>query len=89
MMFVEMQLNSLDLLSHMAEMRVWLDSKSINTVGFSYEEDIDRAIARVVFNMRVEAEAFAARFSGRIVHLAPSAAQIGPPGPRLPLRSPV
>jgi hypothetical protein len=88
MMFVEMQLNSLNLLSHMAEMRVWLDSKSIDTVRFSYEEDIDRAIAGVVFK-RVEAEAFAARFSGRIVHLAPSAAQIAPPGPRLPLRSPV
>lgn len=81
MTFVEMHLNSLDLLSHMAEMRVWLDSKSIDTAGFSYEEHIDRAIARVVFKMRAEAEAFAARFSGRIVHLAPRAAQIAPPWP--------
>jgi hypothetical protein len=79
MMPVEMQLNSLDLLSHMAEMRVWLDSKSIDTVRFSYEEDIDRAIARVVFNMRVEAEAFAARFSGRIVHSTLSVVGIGSP----------
>ena len=82
-----MPLNSLDLLSHMAEMRVWLDSKSIDIARFSYEEHTDRATASVVFNTRTEAEAFAARFSGRIVHLAPSTAQIAPPGPRLPLRS--
>ena len=87
MMFVEMQLNSLDLLSHMAEMRVWLDSRSVDIARFSYQKHIDRATARVVFRTRAEAEAFAARFSARIVHLAPSAAQIAPRGPRVPLQS--
>ena len=72
MMFVEMRLNALELLSHMGEMRAWLDSKSIDTAGFSYEEHSDRATARVVFKMRPEAEAFAVRFSGRIVHSAPT-----------------
>ena len=73
-MFLEMQLNSLDPLNHMAEMRVWLDSKSIDIARLSYEEHTHRATASVVFNMRTEAEAFAARFSGRIAHLAPRAA---------------
>jgi hypothetical protein len=68
MVFVELRLNSLDLLSYMADMRVWLDGHCIETAGFSYREHIDRATARVAFKMRAQAEAFAARFSGRIVH---------------------
>lgn len=79
MKFVEVRLNSFDLLSHMAEMRIWLDSKSIDTAGFSYEEHIDRAIAHVAFKKRAEAAAFAARFSGRMIHIAPSAIEIAPP----------
>jgi hypothetical protein len=79
MMFVEVRLSSLELLSHMAEMRVWLDGKSIDAAGFSYKEHIDRATARVAFKKRSEAEAFAARFSGRIIRIDPSAVEIAPP----------
>lgn len=79
MVFVELRLNSLDLLSHMADMRVWLDSKSIGTAGFSYTEHVDHATARVAFRAAVEAEAFANRFSGRIIHIAPRAVEIASP----------
>ena len=79
MLVVEVKLNSLDLASLMAEMRVWLDGHDINTAGFSYREHIDRATAGIAFKMRAQAEAFAARFSGRIVHRTPPAVEIGTP----------
>jgi hypothetical protein len=77
--FVELRLNSLDLLSHMADMRVWLDRNGVESAGFSYEEHIDCATARVAFEMRAQAEAFAAAFSGRIVHRTISVVEIGSP----------
>jgi hypothetical protein len=67
MVFVEMRLNSLDLLSHMADMRIWLDRNCVNDTGFSYKDDFDRVLARVAFNRQSEAEAFAARFAGRVI----------------------
>ena len=79
MMFVEVRVSSLELLSHMAEMRVWLDSRSIDAARFSYNQHVERAIARVAFKNRGEAEAFAARFSGRIIRIDPSAVEIAPP----------
>ncbi len=63
MVFVEVRLSSLDLLGHMAEMRIWLDSNRVDTAGFSYREHIDRARARVAFKVTAEAEAFAAHFA--------------------------
>ncbi len=79
MVFVEVRLSSLDLSSHMADMRVWLDRNCVDSAGFSYREHIDRATARVAFKMRAQAEAFAARFSGRIVHSALSVVETGTP----------
>ena len=84
MVVVEARLNSLDLPSLMAEMRVWLDDHDIDTAGFSYGEYIDRATARIAFRMRVQAAAFAARFSGRVVHSTPSAVEIGTPLTKVP-----
>lgn len=66
MFFVQVRLNSLDLLAHMSQMRIWLDANGVETAGFSYRELIDRTIARVAFKARTEAEAFAARFAGRV-----------------------
>ena len=84
MLVVEVRLNSLDLASLMAEMRVWLDGHDINTAGFSYREHIDRATAGIAFKMRAQAEAFAARFSGRVVHSTPLAVEIGTPLTKVP-----
>jgi hypothetical protein len=67
MIFVEVRLNSFDLLSHLADMRSWLDRNGIDTTGFSYREQIDRMLARVAFKTAAGAEAFAARFAGRVV----------------------
>ncbi|MGO8921129.1 MAG: hypothetical protein ACLQJR_35030 [Stellaceae bacterium] len=67
MVFVEVRLNSLDLLRHMADMRIWLDRNSVDTAGFSYREHVDCARARVAFNRNTEAEAFAAYFAGRVI----------------------
>jgi hypothetical protein len=67
MFFVQVRMNSLDLSHDMGQMRMWLDANRIDTTGFSYRELIDRAIARVAFKARTEAEAFAARFAGRVI----------------------
>jgi hypothetical protein len=84
MVFVKVRVNPSDLLSHMADMRVWLDSKHIGTAGFSYNQRIAHATARVAFKATADAEAFAARFSGRIIHSVPSAVEIAPPLPAAP-----
>jgi hypothetical protein len=81
MVFVEVRLKSLDLLSHMADMRIWLDRNHVDTAGFSYREGnwsgMTRAIARVAFMATTEAEAFAAHFAGRVISdMAPSKAPI-------------
>lgn len=84
MMLMEIRLKPLDLLNRMADMRVWLDRNGVDAAGFSYSEQNDGAIARLAFTARTEAEAFAARFAGRIItDMAPSPAQIAPP-PRAP-----
>lgn len=84
MMLVEIRLKPLDLLRYMADMRVWLDRNGVDAAGFSYSEQNDGAIARLAFTARTEAEAFAARFAGRIIiDMAPSPVQIAPP-PRAP-----
>jgi hypothetical protein len=87
MVFVELRLNSLDLSSHMAEMRIWLDRNCVDTVGFSYREQVDHALARIVFTAKAAAEAFAARFAGHVISdIASPPAQIAPPSPqRTPL----
>lgn len=76
MVFVEVRLHPMDLLSHMADMRIWLDSKVINAAGFSYN-----ASACLAFREAADAEAFAARFSGRVTGRAPSALEpaLSPP----------
>jgi len=84
-MSVEVRLNPLDLSSHMTDMRVWLDSHGVDGTGFSYAEHIHGATARVSFNMQAQAEAFAARFSGRIVHSTLAVVEIGTPMAALPL----
>jgi len=84
MVLVEIRLKPLDLLRYMADMRVWLDRNGVDAAGFSYSEQNDGAIARLAFMARTEAEAFAARFAGRLItNMAASPAQIAPP-PELP-----
>jgi hypothetical protein len=73
MVFVEVRLNSLDLPSDLADMRTWLDKNGVDTAGFSYREQVDRMLARIAFRTKAGAEAFAARFAGRVVSdIAPS-----------------
>jgi len=60
------RLNSLDLLAHMSQMRIWLDAKRIEPTGFSYSEPIDCAVARVAFKAEMEPGEFAARFDGTL-----------------------
>jgi hypothetical protein len=67
MVVVEVRLKPMDLASHMAEMRAWLDTHRVDTAGFSYREQVERAIARLAFDRKGEAVAFAARFAGRVV----------------------
>ena len=67
MFFVQVRLNSLDLLAHMSQMRIWLDANRIEATGFSYGEEIDRAVARVAFKAETEAGEFAARFTGQVI----------------------
>jgi hypothetical protein len=67
MFFVQVRLNSLDLMAHMNQMRIWLDANRIETAGFSYSAGIDRAVARVAFKAETEAGEFAARFTGRVI----------------------
>ncbi len=82
MVFVELPLSSLDLFGHMAEMRIWLDSNRVDTAGFSYRQHIDRARAWVAFKVRVEAEAFAGHFAGRVIwDTASPGVQFAPPSP--------
>lgn len=83
MVSVEVRLHPMDLLSHMADMRIWLDSKDINAAGFSYN-----ARAFLAFRTAADAEAFAARFCGRVTGRAPSDLEAAPSRPRLSLRSP-
>ena len=56
-----------DLARHMSDMRVWLDGHRVETSGFSYEEGSDSAVARLVFSLKPEAEAFAGQFAGRLI----------------------
>ena len=51
----------------MSDIRVWLDGHRVETSGFSYEEGSDCAVARLVFRVKPEAEAFAGRFAGRLI----------------------
>ena len=67
MFFVQVRLNSLDLLAHMSQMRIWLDANRIEATGFSYGEEIDRAVARIAFKAETEAGEFATRFAGRVI----------------------
>jgi hypothetical protein len=67
MFFVQVRLKSLDLLTHMSQMRIWLDANRIETAGFSYSERLDRAVARVAFRAKTEAGGFAVRFAGRVI----------------------
>jgi hypothetical protein len=67
MFFVQVRLKSLDLLTHMSQMRIWLDANRIETAGFSYSERLDRAVARVAFRAKTEAGEFAMRFAGRVI----------------------
>ena len=67
MFFVQVRLNSLDLLAHISQMRMWLDANRIETAGFSYTERIDRTVARIAFKVETEAGEFAARFAGRVI----------------------
>lgn len=54
-------------------MRIWLDSNDINAAGFSYN-----ASARLAFREAADAEAFAARFSGRVTGKDPSSVEDAP-----------
>ena len=80
MVFVELRLSLLDLLGDMADMRIWLDRYRVDSSGFSCLDHPDGMLAHVAFKKQSEAEAFAARFAGRVVSSAgPSPGQPAPP----------
>ena len=66
MFVVDLRLPPDDLVSQMSAIRVWLDGHGFETSGFSYEEGSDCAVARLAFRVRLEAEAFAGQFAGRL-----------------------
>jgi hypothetical protein len=63
MFFVDLRLPSSDLAARMRDMRIWLDGRQIETADFF----VKGAMARLAFRASQNAEAFAARFAGRIV----------------------
>ena len=67
MFTVALRLPPDDLACHMSDMRVWFDGHRVETSGFSYEEGSDCAVARLVFRVKPEAEAFAGQFAGRLI----------------------
>jgi hypothetical protein len=82
MVFVEVRVHPIQPVSHMATLRIWLASKDIDTAGFTHN-----ATARLAFRAETEAEAIAARFSGRVMSRAASAVEVAPSLPRLSLLS--
>ena len=62
MFFVDLRLPPRDLAAPMAEMRIWLDRRGIETAKFR----VEGAMTRLGFSDRRHAEAFAARFAGLI-----------------------
>jgi hypothetical protein len=82
MVFVEVRLNSVNLLRDMADMRIWLDRYRIDGTGFSCLSHPDGMLARVTFKKQSQAEAFAARFAGRVVSdTGPPSGRSAPPPP--------
>jgi hypothetical protein len=63
---VEMDLRPSELSGAMAEMRIWLDERRFEPSIFCCRRDGAGFLVRVDFKVAGEAEAFAARFSGRI-----------------------
>ena len=81
MVFVEVWLNSLDLSSDVADMRAWLEKNSADTLAFSYREQVDRLLARIAFHTKAGADAFAARFAGRVVSDVAASLEAAPASP--------
>ena len=63
---VEIELPSRELSRQMAMMRVWLDERRCQPSGFNCREAAQGVLVQVDFKVAVDAEAFAARFGGRI-----------------------
>ena len=63
MFLVNVSVGPRDLAAQMGDMRIWLDGRQIETADFF----VKGAIARLAFRASQNAEAFAARFAGRIV----------------------
>ena len=68
MFFVDLRLPPRDLATQMSDMRVWLDRHKVETSGFL----VKGAMARLAFRASRHAEAFAARFAGRIIPNPPN-----------------
>lgn len=63
MFFVDLWLSPRDLATRMSEMRIWLDGHKVEASGFL----VNGAIIRLAFSASQHAEAFAARFAGRVI----------------------
>jgi hypothetical protein len=66
MLFVDLWLPLANLAAQMGSMRIWLDRHGIETSGFSLTDNI----ARVAFREKLQAEAFALQFGGRVFPIA-------------------
>src|ERR1051325_4644845 len=63
MPFVDLRILPDDLGRQMGDMRIWLDRHKAETSGFS----ITKSIARLEFREKLQAEAFALQFGGRVL----------------------
>ena len=66
MLFVDLWIPPDDFAAQMGDMRIWLDRHQIKTSGFSLKD----SIARVAFRQKMQAEAFALQFGGRVFPIA-------------------
>jgi hypothetical protein len=66
MQTVELKLDPADLSEQMSAMRLWLDQRRCETSAFNCHLASGGVLVSVVFGVAEEAEAFAARFAGRL-----------------------
>jgi hypothetical protein len=63
MSFVDLRVLPHDLGRQMGDMRIWLDRHNVETLGFF----LAKSIARLKFREKLQAEAFALQFGGRVL----------------------
>jgi hypothetical protein len=70
---VEIDLESADLRVQMNEMREWLDERHFEPILFNWDRSGGEMLLSVAFKLAEEAQAFANRFSGRLIDVRAAA----------------